>query len=324
MEQNKTAYLSALGSMGRRHLIGLVKAGFDVDAFDPNIEAQKQAFQELRKNQLEVRKLRITEQIKDKYDVAIFAETAPSRLKNFNKFINISNANKYFLEKPISANPEEAKIFYQLAREKGIDNKIQVNMIRRAWPHIRKINDFCKNEEYFVITVNGGAVGLGCNGIHFLDNFILFSQEETPQIKWVKLNATKVKSGRGEEFEDYGGDFVLETSRGVLLGSLSSYSSSNISMSIKGKNSLIIIDYQQKKWKIYKKNNDSKLPLHRYGADYSIFVDEDLKIPNTSQITADWANGVISLPDLKLSMNSHLTLFELLKVGGVKPPYKFT
>ena len=52
--------------------------------------------------------------------------------------------------------------------------------------------------------LNGGAIGLGCNGIHYLDKFILFSGNEMPNIKWVNLSNEIIKSGRGNHFFDYG------------------------------------------------------------------------------------------------------------------------
>ena len=79
--------------------------------------------------------------------------------------------------------------------------------------HIIEINKFCKKENNFVMMLNGGAIGLGCNGIHYLDKFILFSGNEMPNIKWVNLSNEIIKSGRGNHFFDYGGDFILNTSR---------------------------------------------------------------------------------------------------------------
>ena len=38
--------------------------------------------------------------------------------------------------------------------------KIQVNLIRRQWPHIKTIKEFCDKEEDFTLTVNGGSLGL--------------------------------------------------------------------------------------------------------------------------------------------------------------------
>ena len=35
----KKAYLSSLGSMGKKHLLALISMGYEVEAFDPSLEA---------------------------------------------------------------------------------------------------------------------------------------------------------------------------------------------------------------------------------------------------------------------------------------------
>lgn len=322
--KNKKAYLSALGIMGRRHLKALIKVGCLVEVYDPNINAFEIAKSELLKEGLDCTKLVSVSKPSGKYNFAIFSETALSRLNNFKFFLDNAQADKILLEKPISANPKEFKEFLELAQRKGMGDNIQVNLIRRSWEHIRKINEYCKNEKDFVMTINGGAIGLGCNGIHYIDNFILFSGNEMPVVKWVKLSKNIIESGRGKHFHDYGGNFVIETSRGTLMASITANSSSNILMTVKGKHFMIYLDYNDFSWKIFERNKSVNLPLYRYGAEYEIIENGNFEIPTVDFLIKEWTKGTVELPNLKTSLLSHKLLENILTSGGIAPPYNFT
>jgi hypothetical protein len=111
-----TAYLSALGVMGRRHLKGLARAGFKVFAYDPNLEAYSVAHRELAQSGLPEDCL-CSEQVKpDFFDVAIFSETTSARLENFRRFLSSTQVGRVLLEKPITANPQEHEAFLSVAK----------------------------------------------------------------------------------------------------------------------------------------------------------------------------------------------------------------
>jgi hypothetical protein len=322
--KRKKAYLSALGTMGRKHLKALIKVGCLVEACDPNIDAFDIAKSELIQAGLDYKKFVRVEKPCGRYDFAIFSETASSRLNNFKYFLDNAFAHKILLEKPLSANPSEFEVFIELAEEKGVEDRIQVNLVRRLWDHITIINEYCKNEDDFVMTINGGAIGLGCNGIHYLDNFILFSDNEMPVVKWVKLSKNLVKSGRGKQFYDYGGNFVIETSKGTLMASITANSSSNILMTLKGKHFMIIVDYNNFSWKILRRKDNVDLPLYRYGAEYENIKNGKFELPTADFLTEQWTKGAVELPSLKKSLLSHKIIENILTAGGIEPPYNFT
>lgn len=322
--KNKKAYLSGLGSMGRKHLKGLIKLGCIVEIYDKKNNFFDIVKNELKEEGLNYKNIINVEYPSGKYDFAIFSETAPSRLKNFQCFLEKSYAKKILLEKPLSPDPSEFNFFLKLAKENKIEKQVNVNFIRRTWPHIKKIFEYCSREHEFTMTVNGGAIGLGCNGIHYIDNFIFFSNNQIPKVKWVKISDVIVKSGRGEEFSDFGGNFILETSKGTLMASISSNSSTNVVMSIKGKHFMITVDYENFSWKIARRKSNINLPLYRYGAEYETIENGMISIPSIDNFIEDWTRGNISLPDLKTSIMSHRCLENILLNGGIKPPYRFT
>lgn len=319
-----TAFVSALGMMGRRHVKGLVRAGFDVIAVDPNPAVLDVARRELQEAGLDSGRLSMADCPTGKFSVAVFAETTPHRLANFIRFLDKASAGRIFLEKPLAADPEEYNRFLDVARAHDVASVTQVNLIRRTWPHIQKLADMCSQEKQFAITVNGGAIGLGCTGIHYLDTFLYLSGEEMPAVRWASISPETVKSGRGTQFEDFGGEFLLEGPRGRMLASLSAESSANVVMTVRGEHFMAQVDYSQMQWKISRRKADSTMPLYRYGADYEIVEDGRLEVPAMDFVTEGWALGTTNLPSLEQALATHRLLDEILQFGGANPPYRFT
>lgn len=319
-----TAFLSALGMMGRRHLKGLIRSGFAVYAADPNPEVFAVARNELTQASLPADRLFAAEDMPRQIDIAIFAETTTARLENFRRMLATTQAGRILLEKPISADPSEFEAFLALAREYGVQDKTEVNLIRRIWPHVQQLAALCAAEQEFVMTLNGGAIGLGCMGIHYLDTFLCFAGDEMPQVRWARLSRETVKSGRGAQFEDFGGDFVLEGRRGRLLASLSAESSANVVVNVRGKHFMAQIDYNDFQWKLARRKPDSTMPFYRYGADYEVIEQGRLDIPVMDAVSEAWALGQLSLPTLEKALLTHRLLDDLLQAGGARPPYRFT
>jgi predicted dehydrogenase len=321
----KTAFLSALGMMGRRHLKGLVRAGFFVSAYDVNDGLEETVRTELLAAGLPIDRVKFPREIPSgDFDVAVFAETTVSRLANFQRFLSFGKAARILVEKPMSADPEEVRAFQDIAEERGVAGSTQVNFVRRHWPHLHRLAERCAVEEKFTVTLNGGAVGLGCMGIHYLDTFLALSGDEVPDVTWSELSKTPVASGRGVTFTDFGGDFVLSSRRARLLASLEAGSSANVLMSVRGANFLAQVDYTDMRWKISSRKPDSVLPNYRYGADYVVVEEGPVNVPAMDAITHDWALGLIELPGLAQALKTHDLLDRILQAGGARPPYQYT
>lgn len=324
MPTTNTAFVSALGAMGRRHVKGLIRAGFNVVAADPNAAVLEVARLEMQEAGLDSTKLCLIDRPVGQFKVAVFAETTPDRLKNFTRFLQTSSAERIYLEKPLSADPAEYDQFLNVAQAHGAAEISQVNFIRRAWPHVQRLADLCSQEEHFDLTLNGGAIGMGCMGIHYLDTFLFLSGNETPKVCWANLSSERVKSGRGQQFEDFGGCFVVENRRGRLLASLEADSSANVIMTVRGRHFMAQVDYADMTWKVARRKPESNLPFYRYGADYEIIEHGRLNIPAMDVVTEQWAVGKIDLPSLEQALVTHHLLDDVLRAGGAQPPYRFT
>ncbi len=321
----KTAFLSALGAMGRRHLQGLVRAGFTVTAYDINDGLQDTVNKELLAAGFPVDNVVFTRTIPTgNFDVAVFAETTTRRLENFKQFLSHAKAARILLEKPMSADPDEVRAFHAVALAHGVASITQVNFVRRHWPHLHKLAARCSQEERFTVTLNGGAIGLGCMGIHYLDTFLALSGDEMPDVSWSELSKTLVASGRGTQFTDYGGDFVLTGPRARLMASLEAGSSANVLMTVRGAHFLAQVDYTDMRWKISSRKLGSSMPNYRYGAEYVTDEESGFSIPAMHELSHDWAKGLIDMPGLVQAVKTHDLLDRILQEGGAKPPYQYT
>lgn len=321
----KTAFLSALGAMGRRHLKGLVQAGFAVTAYDINDGLEETVKKELLAAALPVDRVSFARAIPQGYfDVAVFAETTLNRLENFKCFLDRCTAARILLEKPIAADPAEVRDFWTTAQRHGVAGITQVNFVRRHWPHLNRLVDRCAREEKFAVTLNGGAIGLGCMGIHYLDTFLALSGDDIPDVAWSELSKTSVESGRGARFTDFGGDFVLTGRKSRLMASLEAASSSNVLMTVRGAHFLAYVDYTDMRWKISTRKANCQLPNYRYGADYGLEEEGLISVPAMDALTHDWALSLIEMPSLEQALKTHELLDRILQVGGARPPYHFT
>jgi predicted dehydrogenase len=311
--------------MGRRHLKGLVRAGFDVIASDPDPAAFGIAHQELAAAGLPIDRVRVAASgPSGRFDVAVFSETAPARLDNFRRFLAEARADRVLLEKPLSADPSALESFVSLARDHDLTGAVQVNLGRRAWPHIKTLAQLCASEGRFAVTVTAGAIGLGGTGIHLLDTFLFLAGEERPQVVWASLSDDVVRSGRGAQFRDYGGEFVLRGSRGTLLASLEAGSSANVVMTVRGAHFVALMDYTDMRWKLSRRRSGSALPNYRYGADYEVVEEGPLSIVAMDVLTEQWALGRVQLPPVDQACVVHRLLTDILLAAGARPPYSFT
>ena len=321
----KTAFLSALGAMGRRHVKGLVRAGFSVTAYDINDGLEETVKKELLAADLPADQVSFVRAIPHgNFDVAVFAETTVNRLQNFKQFLGHGKAARILLEKPMSADPDEVRAFQAVAQEHDVAGITQVNFVRRHWPHLHRLAERCAREDKFAVTLNGGAVGLGCMGIHYLDTFLALSGEEVPDVTWSELSKTLVASGRGARFTDFGGDFVLTGCRSRLMASLEAGSSANVLMTVRGAHFLAQVDYTDMRWKISSRKPNSTLPNYRYGADYVVEEEGLVSVPAMDVVTHDWALGLIEMPGLAQALTTHDLLDRILQAGGARPPYQYT
>jgi predicted dehydrogenase len=322
----RNVFLSGLGTMGRRHLKGLVRAGFHVVGFDPDPASYNKALTELSEAGLSGDHFSWVDNYPTAtFDVAIFSETASWRYQNIVRFLEVSKASRYLLEKPLSANPDEVEQYSGLFAAAGVAaDAIYVNFPRRTWVATKILRELITGSVDVQITINGGAIGFGCNGIHYLDFVLHLAQTDVAEILFCELDEQRVASGRGSQYLDYGGRFLLRTGNISLFCAANAESSAPVLLTVRGDHFIVLLDETNLSWKVLKRSPDSKLPNYRCGADYSVMEQGALLVENLDVVTERWIERTVELPTLAEALPAHRLLERILKAGGAKPPFSYT
>ncbi len=321
----KKAFLSGLGVMGRRHLLGLLRGGFDVHVLDPrreSVEAGRELAAKL--DGASERFHPIAEPPKGDFDVAVFAETAPYRLVNLSRFLEGARAARMLVEKPLTNVPEELAAYAKLFGEKGMAaEEIQVNLSRRTWDVSKRFKE-AVGEKGFTLTVNGGATGFGCNGIHHLDLFLWYTGHRPYRVAYARLSPEPIGSGRGAEFGDVGVSFVIESGRDLFHCSLTAESSAAPITVMKSEHFIGWFDEGDVTYRIKTRKPESQKPNYLCGHDYRIVHEGTVPLPAMDQLSLDWAEGRLQLPSFEDGLKAHGLLFDILAAANAPKPYRFT
>lgn len=322
----KTAYLSGLGIMGRRHLKGLVRSGANVVAFDPDPVSHAKAASDLAADGLPSTSLTCVNELPaGQFDAAIFSETAAWRHENLSRFLSRSRAARFLLEKPLSSNPDCVEAYPSLFAKADVSlEAVSVNFPRRLWGITHKLRELSAFSGCVQMTINGGAFGLGCNGIHYLDMFLFLAGADHADIQYCELDKAMVASGRGSQFADYGGRFLLRSGNINLFCATGANSSAPVMLTVRGDHFLAMVDETNLSWKVLRRSPVSSLPNYRYGGDYDPVEEGPFHVDSLDVITQRWMEGSAELPSLTQALPAHRLLHGILISGGAKPPFSYT
>ena len=322
----KKAFLSGLGVMGRRHLLGLLESGFQVVGLDPRQSSAADALQAAATSGFESGAFRwTTEMPAEEFDVAVFCETAPHRFGNLSRFLELSTASRLLLEKPLTADFAELDAYERLLESKQVSpERVCMNLSRRTWPLFIRLKSLCDNSSDLMLTANGGAAGLGSNGIHFLDLYFFLTGDTSFRVTHAALSITPVPSGRGPEFSDFGGNFLVENRRGSFFCSLSPDSSAPPVLVVRGSHFIAWLDEGDLRYRLEARDPDSRKPNYLCGRDYRVVEEGIMSLLPFHKVTANWVAGTLELPGFQEGLRAHKLLFAILETAGRKPPFRFT
>ena len=321
----KRAYVSALGIMGRRHVVGLVRKGYHVDCFDPSDAAHEALAADLERNSLDKGLVERVEAGAGSYQAAIFTEHADLRFGNVGRFLDMAQAERVLLEKPLSSDPDEVEAYAGLFARKGMsDAQVSGNFTRRAWAPFHRLKAICDTAEKIHMSVHGGAYGIGGNGIHHMDLFLYLTGDLPTHVSGVELFEPTIRSGRGDRFVDYGGTFELRNQRGMMRNVCVPTSSVAPLVMITGENFSAIINERTLEWELAVRKPESTLPPYRCGADYEVIESGVMDYLPMDHVSGLWAEAEIELPDLSTILTAHRLLHECLEKAGIGKPFRYT
>ncbi len=318
------------GKMGLRHAEGVVKIDEvnKVILVDNNPNAIENAKQYFTSNN-NLMKLMFYDNInqvnKDiKYDIGIISTTANNRIELLHKLVNL-NCTNILVEKPLGQSYKQIVDFSNEVDDLKINCFVNLNM--RINESFSKLYDDLKSLPQFVgektITINTGTIGIGANGIHYLDFLFYLLEADNAKIINAEIQNELITSGRGENFSDFGGWAIIKFFRenkyqGKALLSFNSNSSVFGAWEIVGTHGRINFNEVEQKRIDVLRNENSKSPIYRYHADYLDPVITNFPSPFLGDLTQKWVKTLFNknisiLPTIKQSLNAHKLMFEWLE-----------
>jgi predicted dehydrogenase len=296
--------------MGLSHLRGLGRLDVRVQVVDPRrgAEADARALAAEPGFRAEVEFHRSLESV-HAADAAVLAETATGRLERFEALLD-RGVRRVLVEKPVEQSRKRTRHLADAAASAGAD--VHVDFVFRTLPLYRRAREGGGD---FRLTVTGGAFGLACNGIHFLDLAVFLSGGEPGSLAYAYVEPEPVESPRGPEFRDYGGEIVCAFGRSRASVAAAATRGGPIVLVLERENETVVVDLQRRRALVDTRGEEA-LPPYRYGAGYERTEVADPHRLDLPSLTRAWASGTTSLPTLAESLPAHELLFDALETTG--------
>jgi predicted dehydrogenase len=308
------ALLVGAGRMGQRHLAGLASHASEVTVVDPSPVALAAcaAATDLR--------LRQHVQLDEvdgsaKFDLAIIATTAHRRLETVEWALPRTAA--LLLEKPLEQSRERVRRLLEVVKGSGVP--AWANHYRRSLAGYRPL---AAAEGPFVITVSSGAMGIGCNGIHWIDFALHLTGQQSGRLLHGEIEDAVIGSGRGASYRDYGGWGVFGFPDGSrLMLSSNATSSAPTAVSIVARNRHWIVDQQTDTAILHERPAEVAHATYLYGKDYATTRAEGLEDASLPALTGQFAKALLAgaeppQPRLAAVAPAYEMLFDLLETSG--------
>jgi predicted dehydrogenase len=315
--------LIGAGRMGLRHLSGLTEGINEIYVVDLRSEAEKDILHVMAEHNIKANLhfntlLNEIPFSKVKFDAAIISATAKGRCEQFRQ-VAINGIKSVLIEKPIEQSREKFEEIRKITKKYKLN--VWCNHYRRSLPFFSEIQE---RKAPIHIVVTGGAFGLGCVGIHLIDFTIYLTNSRKGWLLFGEVDKTKILSGRGKEFRDFGGCGVFSFEDGSRLYLNSAVdSSAPMIITITQLHQQYIIDQQEDLAIIYERKPSSVKPNYLYGVDYTRREVSGIEHIQFKEITKNWIlslKGATSspIPTLDEASLGHELLFDLLETTGKK------
>ena len=310
--------LIGAGRMGLRHLRGLAELDGEVHVVDPRTEAEKDVHRTAKECGLKAKVCFYTSLQEVPFgevelDAAILSATAQGRLERL-QHVAAHGIRNILIEKPMEQSRKRFREILKLAHDTGL--QVRCNHYRRS---LSFFNTLREQGGPFQIVVTSGAFGLGCNGVHWLDFGVYLTKSRTAKMLFGEIETTKIESGRGPSFRDYGGRglFAFEDGSRLFLSSSADSSAPTI-FTITQPTRHCVVDQEKDLAIVYEREPGSTKPNYLYGADYSRREVHGIESVKFWELTKGWMRslsgcGECSLPTLDEAALGHELLFDLLE-----------
>jgi len=305
---NKIALIGA-GQLGSRHLQGVAKSNVDisievVEPFQESREAAKARYEEISEN-FRVKSISFFESIdelSEDLDMVIVATNADIRYQVVKELLTKKKVTNLVLEKVLFQKVNEYEEVKSLLEKRSV--KCWVNHPRRMFPFYKNLKNEIKNSTQINYSVQGGAWGLACSGLHFIDHLSFLSEKNDVRLCFEGLDK-KVYSTKRKNFAEFNG--LLTGTMGNHKFSLFSHKETMpFTLCITTDTLTANIDEINGYTRIARKNNDWKWEesnekiVHFQSELTNLLVDEIM------------TSGDCSLPTFNEAMNLHVPFIQAL------------
>jgi predicted dehydrogenase len=316
------------GRMGIRHAQGIstidmIKNITLVDINQSALDNAKALLQNTPNTKFEFSLLEAVNTEGSSFEIGILASTANNRIELYNLLVKLG-CKHILAEKPLGQSYNEVVAFNDAVSKVGTNCFVNLNM--RLYDCFIQLRSDLKTlpqlQGVKTITLNTGSLGIGANGIHYLDLLYFILDADNSEIVAAEIDETIIPSGRGANFCDFGGWSVInfykeEKLVGKVLLSMSSTSTVFGSWDIVAPHGRIYLnEVEQKRIDTFRKA-DSTMPINRYFADYLAPVETTFNSLALGDLTAIWLkhlikNGESLLPTVDESIKVHALMFDWL------------
>lgn len=201
--------ISGAGQIGSRHLQGLAHCRIPLQIYvqDPSFESLKLAQERWDEMAGTANGLHAVsfhgalEGLPETIDLAIVATAAHIRSLVVEQIANQAQVRFWVLEKVLAQSEVALDAIIEAV---GCDSRAWVNTPRRMLDWHKTIKSHLPQGRSLTLHVKGGAWGLACNSIHFLDMFAWFTSETLQDIDTSQLKTQWIEAKRAGNWEVMG------------------------------------------------------------------------------------------------------------------------
>jgi siroheme synthase (precorrin-2 oxidase/ferrochelatase) len=304
------------GRMGQRHLSGIVGVAGEIAVVDPDARSRQACRRLITDGSFHAFGTLDDIPSRSRFDLAIIATTAAGRLETLRRMLDFE-LRWVLAEKPLEQSREKTRALLRLANAASVP--LWVNHYRRCLPAYALL---VGESRPLNISVCTGAMGLGCNGIHWIDFALYLSGQQSGSLMFGEIEEELIGSGRGNQYCDYGGRglFVFPDGSRLYLSSPSS-SSAPAALSIVTPDQHWIVDQEADLALIHKRRKGADHPVYLYGKDYEFeerrgVEQYDHSARSREFVTDLEAGRTPRLPAAHVVAPAYELLFDLLETSG--------
>lgn len=323
------------GRMGIRHALGIknLNEATAITITDINRDALENAKKSIDDSRFDYK---LIKEIKNEtFDFCVIAATAAGR-KELLQVANRVKAKHILIEKPLGQSMQQVLEMNHYISEHNLNCYVNLNM--RLYESFITLRDDLLSIPQLkgskTITVNTGTLGIGANGIHYLDLLYFILDANNAELTAAEIDDALIPSGRGAAFGDFGGWAVIKFYKekkfqGKALLSMASDSTVFGSWEIVAPNGRVYFNEVEGKRIDTLRKEDSQLPVNRYFGDYLPPVESIITSPFLGDLTTVWIKGILEgkslLPKIEESIKVHELLFQwLAKSNNYKENFPIT